>query len=283
MIRKIILGLWVLLFILPGTLRAGTIFRLNESLLVPEGTTIDEAIVLRGSADIAGHVVDNVIVVAGNVNLGPRALIGGDVVCLGGKITSSNDALVIGTKVEIGGQIGWKSLPFISIGKLFLWSFLYKVIVSVIMLGLAAAIVLIWPNQVFITAEEAAGDLVKSSLAGILTLAIGIPLVIGFGVTLFGLPVSAALCIFLLVVHWFGVAAVAYLVGNKILKDLSPPAAVLVGFLLLKIIYFVPFLGGMLYFICVLPGVGSVILTRFGTSKQWPDAAKPKTSRGKNK
>lgn len=269
MTRKVILCVLIGVLFIPGFLWANTIFRLSEDISIPTGTNVDEVVVLHGSADIAGRVANNVIVILGSVTLEPKAQIGGDVICLGGKITSTSEAVVEGTKVEIGGQIGWRSLPFFLFGKLLLWGFLYKVAASVIMLALAMFIILMWPNQIFIAAEEASDDLVKSSLVGVLAVTILIPLAIGFAVTLFGLPISIALFLFLLVAYWFGAVTSAYLIGHKMLNKYSPLATVMIGFFVLVIVHFVPFMGGMLYFIAMLPGIGSIILTRFGTDRPW--------------
>ncbi len=61
---------------------------------------------------------------------------------------------------------------------------------------------------------------------------------------------------------------------------LSPVAAIVIGLLILKMIHFVPLLGGMLYFIVTLPGLGAVLLTRFGTNPPWLKSAK---TRGKSR
>jgi hypothetical protein len=248
--------------------------------VVPAGKTVGEVVVVNGSADIGGLVTGNVVALRGDVVLHPGAKVQGDVVCLGGKINAAQGATVVGSKVEIGGEIiGWQSLPFFSIGKLLLLGFLYKVATTVVVLAISIFLVLMWPNQIRIAAEEATLDLFKSSLVGTFALVVLIPLAIGFAITLFGLPISLAILLFLIVANWFGIATVAYLVGHKLWVRFPPLLAVVFGLLVLKILHFVPFIGGMMYFIAGLPGLGAILLTRFGTNQPWLDSTTARPTR----
>ncbi len=272
--------------LLPAAVQAGSLIRFNEDAAVPAGTTFQDVVVVNGSADIAGRVTGNTVVIRGNVTLRRGANLGGDVVCLGGKISAAPEAVVTGSKVEIGGKIGWEALPFFSIGKLLLLSFLYKVITALVMLLLSIFLVLMWPNQIRNAAEEASRDLFKSSLAGLLALVVLVPLAIGFAITLFGLHISLAVVFFLTVAHWFGVATVGFLVGHRFWPRFTPLVAVIFGLLILKVVHFVPFIGGMLYFIAVLPGLGAILLTRFGTDQPWLASTKirpAKATRGRGR
>jgi hypothetical protein len=285
--RNILAGWVVAVCLVPaaaGAADPGSMIRFNEDAVVPAGRTVAEVVVLNGSAEVLGRVTGNVVVLRGNAVLRPSAAVDGDVVCIGGKLDAAPAAVVTGSKVEIGGKIGWQALPFFSIGKLLLLGFLYKVATTVVMLLLSIFLVLMWPNQVRIAAEEASLDLFKSSLVGLLALVVLVPLAIGFAITLFGLPISLAIVFFLTVASWFGVATVAFLVGHKFWPGFSPLVAVIAGLLILKLVHFVPFIGGMLYFIAVLPGLGAILLTRFGTNRPWLDstqAAPPRAKRAR--
>jgi hypothetical protein len=276
-------ALW-LVPVAAGAAGPGSMVRLNEDALVPAGRTVADVVVLNGSAEVLGRVTGNVVVLRGNAVLRAGAAVDGDVVCIGGKLDAAPTAVVTGSKVEIGGKIGWQALPFFSIGKLLLLGFLYKVATAVVMLLLSIFLVLMWPDQVRVAAEEASLDLFKSTLVGVLALVVLVPLAIGFAITLFGLPISLAVVFFMTVASWFGVATVAYLVGHKFRSGFSPLVAVIIGLLVLKLIHFVPFIGGMLYFIAVLPGLGAILLTRFGTNRPWLEsgqAALPRARRAK--
>ncbi|MBN1594620.1 hypothetical protein JW933_01710 [candidate division FCPU426 bacterium] len=263
----------------PGNGWALNLIRIGENAVLVQNQEVQDAVVVNGSLEIQGRVLGNAVVLGGDATLKKTAYIRGDVVCLGGQILSETGAIVTGSKVEIGGKINWKSLPFFSIMKIFLYSFLYKISTAVILLALSIFFVLMWPNQIRLAAEEASSDLVKSTLVGIFTVALLIPLSIGFAITLFGLPIAFALFVFLLVASWFGVACMSYLVGTKISKSYSPVMAVIIGLLVLKFVHFVPFIGTVLYFLAVLPGLGAILLTRFGTNKPWLGDTRAKLSR----
>jgi len=279
-LRRSLLFAAILLVALPVLSSAGSLLRLYENAVVPAGGQVDDLVVIAGSAEVAGKVTGNVVVIGGNVTLLKTAVVAGDIVCLGGKITDLQGAAVVGSKVEIGGVIGWQSLPFSSIGKLLLLGFLLKVATAVLMLALSIFLVLMWPNQIKCAAEEASNDMVRSSLVGVLAVTLMVPLAIGFTVTVFGLPIALAIFIFMSAAGWFGTATVAYMAGHKMAGKLSPVAAIVIGLLILKMIHFVPLLGGMLYFIVTLPGLGAVLLTRFGTNQPWLKSAK---TRGKSR
>jgi hypothetical protein len=272
--KKLILGTVMGMLLAPHLGWADNLFRFNENAMVPVRAEYSELVVLNGSAEIKGRITGNVVVIRGDVFLESTAYIGGDVVCIGGQIEVVPGALVLGSKVEIGGQIGWKSLPFFSIGKVLLFSFLFKLVSAAGLILFCIFLVMMWPNQIRYTAEEVSADLLKSSLVGLFAIILLLPLAIGFAVTLFGIPISLAIFIFLLVARWFGIASVAYLLGHKMSARCSPTMAVLLGLLLLKVIHFVPFIGGAFYFIATLPGLGAILLTRFGTNKPWLSSGK---------
>lgn len=261
--------LLVTVLFLPALVHGDNLIRINEAAHVEQGDEYQELVVINGVAEIDGRIVGNAVLIKGDAYLGNTAYIGGDIICLGGKINSAPGAMVVGSKVQIGGTIGWRALPFFSIGKLLLAGFLFKLISAVIILALSIFMVLMWPEQIAFAAKEAASDLVKSSLIGVIAISILIPLSIGFAITLFGLPISIAIFVFLLVTFWFGITTTSYLIGIKFSKKAKPLVSVLIGFTILKFIHFVPFIGTILYFIALLPGVGAILLTRFGTNHPW--------------
>jgi hypothetical protein len=282
--RKMALWFLGLAFLaIPHWAAANNIVRLGENVTIPAGMEVDELIVFNGTATVGGRILGNVTVLNGKAVLQATARIQGDVVCLGGTIESQPGAEVSGSRVEIGGKVNWKSLPFYAIFRIMWWGFLYKVATAVILLLLSVFFVIMWPEQIRFAAAEASHDLVKSTLVGVFALALLVPLGIGFAITIFGMPIAFAVFVFLAVASWFGVACMSYLVGMKISSRFSPVLAVVVGLLILKFVHFVPFIGAMLYFIAILPGVGAILLTRFGTNQPWLGSAAPKgkSPRGK--
>ncbi|MCK5242302.1 hypothetical protein KAR34_07610 [bacterium] len=274
---------WLLLLfcflLIPNLTLASNIIRIGEDAQVAIDMEVEDVVIINGSVEIAGRVLGNVVVIGGNINLKNTAYVNKDVICLGGQISTMTGTIVNGSKVEIGGVIAWKSLPFFSIMKILLIGFLYKIGTAVILLLLSIFFVLMWPNQIRLAAQAASQDLVKSTLVGVFAVALLTPLCIGFAITVFGLPIAFALLLFLLIASWFGIACMAFLVGNKISGNFSPVIAVVVGLLILKFVHFVPFVGTILYFLAILPGIGAILLTRFGTNKPWLGNSRAKLPR----
>ncbi|MCD4813629.1 polymer-forming cytoskeletal protein [bacterium] len=281
MLKRFFLISLIALFLLPALVQAKNLVRIGENAIVTVELELQDVVVINGDAEISGRVLGNVIVIGGDIVLNPSAYVSGDVVCLGGILKSSTAAIIKGSKVEIGGKISWKSLPYFSIAKLMFLSFLYKISTAVILVLLCVFFVLMWPNQIRYAAQEASHDLVKSILVGIFAVALLVPLGIGFAITLFGLPIAFAILVFLLIASWFGIASMAYLVGTKISNRFSPLVAVIFGLLILKFVHFVPFIGFILYFIAILPGLGAILLTRFGTNRPWMGSKNEKSSKKK--
>ncbi len=274
-----VMALSVMIF--PLAVQADNLIRINEPAQVVKGQTFEDVVVINSNAEVNGRITGNLVVLHGNADLDNTAYIGGDVICLAGLIKAQPGAMVVGSKVQIGGIIGWNALPFFSIGKLLLLGFMLKLVTAVILLGLSIFMVLMWPHQIAYAAEEASQDLVKASLVGVLAISILIPLSVGFAITLFGLPISLAIAVFLLVASWFGIATISYLIGTKFSTKFSPLLAIIVGFVVLKFIHFVPFIGSALYFIAILPGLGAILLTRFGTNKPWLSSGRAKLPKAK--
>ncbi|MEW6516591.1 MAG: polymer-forming cytoskeletal protein [candidate division FCPU426 bacterium] len=281
MFRRI-LFLALLAACFPFQAEAKNIIRFGERAVVSAGQEAQDVVVFNDSADIGGKVLGNVVAMGGGIQLRAGAYVGGDVVCLGGKIAMDPSAVVVGTKVEIGGIINWSSLPLFSLARLLLVGFLYKLGTTVVLMFLSVFLVLMWPNQIRFAAAEASADLVTSSLVGVLAVALLIPLGVGFAITILGLPLALALLAFLLVASWFGVACMAYLVGTRLSARFSPLVAVITGLIVLKFVHFVPFIGGILYFIAILPGLGAILLTRFGTNQPWLGSGRGKPAKNRS-
>ncbi|RPJ70557.1 MAG: polymer-forming cytoskeletal protein [Acidobacteria bacterium] len=76
--------------------------RVGGSVTVGEDERVDGAVVaVFGSVTVNGMVVDNVVAVGGDVHLGPRAVVRGDVTSVGGGLTREEGAVVTGQINEV--------------------------------------------------------------------------------------------------------------------------------------------------------------------------------------
>lgn len=91
----------------------GVHLRLLRSYTLAEGETSNEPIVvIGGSARIDGRAVDDVVVVGGSLHLGPKAVVEGNAVSVGGSV-------IVEPGATVRGSIDDNSFPKISIGPFF--------------------------------------------------------------------------------------------------------------------------------------------------------------------
>jgi hypothetical protein len=89
--------------------RDGVHLRVFRNYTLPEDATATEpVVVLGGSAQIDGHAEDDVVVVGGSLHLGPKAVVDGNVVTVGGEVVMDSGASVRGSIDE--GAIPWPTI-----------------------------------------------------------------------------------------------------------------------------------------------------------------------------
>lgn len=259
----------ILVFILIGSAML-LAAKSNKTILVAPGTTRAGSInAFKSSLDIGGKVEDSIFLVSGRLQLSGE--ISGDVICLGSQVDIKDGAVIGRDLIVIGGRLdkapGCKingefyyirtkedlkkitstllpflpasgGLTFFKISKIFFWFIL-------VMLTL-----LLLPLQV----NQAAGMLKKSPLRygafGLLTLFIFILLLLIFiilSLVLIGIPLLLALLALYFLVLIFGRTVVFYFIGSKIASVLKFKGNAIFFLILGTVIYallkFVPWFG----------------------------------------
>lgn len=242
----------------------------NKAILVAPGTThVGSINAFKSSLDIGGKVEDSVFLVSGRLQLSGE--ISGDVICLGSQVDIKDGAVIGRDLIVIGGRLdkapGCKingefyyirtkedlkkitrtllpflpesgGLTFFKISKIFFWFIL-------VMLTL-----LLLPLQV----NQAADMLKKSPLRygafGLLTLFIFILLLLIFiilSLVLIGIPLLLALIALYFLVLIFGRTVVFYFIGSKIASVLKFKGNAIFFMILGTVIYallkFIPWFG----------------------------------------
>lgn len=242
------------------------------------GTLDGELAVFGGMVDVAGTLEGDLVVFGGNARVRRTGRIEGDVAVMGGKLEKEEGAVIEGEVTEMKGPELLKPplleilrIPrYTAIEDLVAWLVGGIVRFIVTLLALTAASVLIislWPEQV----KVVAGTLLKvpweSGGIGLAAIVLGIPV----GLVLI---VVACLGLFvwlgLLITGLFGLTALAYIVGGRILetsgaRELSSILQVILGVVLVELLGLVPCLGFLLRIVVYSFGIGAVILSRFGT------------------
>lgn len=89
-----------------GVRHRGARVRIGSDLVVGEHERVgDVAVAILGSVIVEGEVGGDVVAVLGDVRLGPRAVVGGEVTAVGGRIVADPGARMYGAANEVA--IGW--------------------------------------------------------------------------------------------------------------------------------------------------------------------------------
>ena len=241
---------------------------LNGRLIVPEGETVDTAVIFNGPARVDGTVRETLVVFNGDAVISGR--VGEDVVVFNGSLQVRSGARVGGDvvtrqtpRVEEGATIGGRrqrittrfDFERLGLASRVAWWIAYSV--STLVLGLL--LLAFAPGL-----DRAIVDAVRNRTGAS----------IGFGAALFFLaPIAAVICLVLIVtiplglilllalalLYTLGYVVGAHVVGRLILK---PPSSRFVAFLLglaiLRVLALVPVLGGLLWLAAAVVGLGAM-------------------------
>ncbi len=249
------------------------------------GSTGQEAIAVLGNIHINGAVGGEVVAVLGDVELGPKAVVKGSMVIIGGKLTRDPAATFEGDLQEIpvplwstGKLVGLKTWfkecalwgrP-LAFGRNLGWAWM----IAIAVFSLYVLLALLFPRafeKCAQTLEERPG----SSLLAVLLTILFIPvlvvllLITGVGVLLLPFVIGG-----LILGSAFGKAVMHAWLGRRITCYFGPgpmqhvAVATLLGSVILLLLYTVPFLGFILFKVLGVIGLGVVTYTIVLTTRR---------------
>jgi cytoskeletal protein CcmA (bactofilin family) len=217
-----------------------------------------------GSVDIAGKIYRNLKVGSGNLIIAAPALIKGELDYSARQSTVSRQA-------KIFGKVTARAVPeyeqqatkfFTGIAQI---AFIVGIL-TILLLGIL--IIIFMPNQVKLVTSTMTKEFWKSVGWGILSL-IAIPIVvILLFVSLIGFPLGALL----LVAYVFGIYIAgiftSIVIGQWLFKKIGKPDisliwALIVGFIVFKLLTWIPFVGWLFGLVVFLWAFGALVSTRF--------------------
>lgn len=246
----------------PNAVNESTMVKIGESVVVTENSDIQTAVAVGGSVTIAGKVREDVVAVGGDVIILKSAMVGGNIVAVGGRVEKEPGSTVKGdiTEVRFPGMAlksGWGIAVF---GLLAFISFLV----------IAAVVVACFGNQVGVTSYYVERLPGHALLWGLLVTILIIPVGFMIALSLIGIPFLPLYMMLVAGAGLFGFVAVGQLIGKKILKAVrisNKPMIyeALTGLIVIGIVVLIPVLGCIVKAIFGLMGLGAVAMTRFGT------------------
>lgn len=259
---------------------AGDLF-VAGGMVVINGDVKGDVKATGGNVVLAGNFAGNLAIDAEELDVSDSALIEGDLSYTAREKLSDAGGRILGKinfeewteRADRGAAAGMGILSGI-------WDF----IVGILMLFVVGTvIVLLTPDSAEKVVMNYAKHLWMSLLYGIIALIVVPILGFVFMITVVGIPLGLILWVLYGVSLYLGVVFAALTIGSliinrKSLKWTSMLLALALGVFLLQIIGIIPWVGGLVYFILMLVGFGSIIYSLIHK-----DAAKPKSSAEKKK
>ena len=240
---------------------------LNGTALV-EGTVRETLVVLNGDTEVSGTVEEDVIVLNGDVVIRSGAEIGGDLVTQATP-TVEEGATIRGERSNVVIRFDMDDVGF---GGRIAWWIGYSV--SVLILGF---LLLAFAPRLFPAVRDAATTRVGASIgwgAGLFfLLPIGSVLLL---VTVVGIPLGVFLLLALAFLYSLGYAVATLAVGSKLARSASSRFVVfLAGWGALRLLALIPFVGGWLWFLGSIWGLGLLAAAIRGGSADEPAPPAP--------
>lgn len=240
---------------------------LNGTALV-EGTVRESLVVLNGDTEVSGTVQEDVIVLNGNVVIRSGAEIGGDLVTQATP-TVEEGATIRGERASTVTRFDFESIGFE--GRI-AWWVLYSV--SVLILGV---LLLAFAPRLFPGVRDAATTRIGASIGwGVglfFLLPIGSVLLL---VTVVGIPLGVFLLLALALLYTVGYVVAILAVGSKLVRSASSRFVVfLAGWVVLRLLALIPFVGGWLWFLGCVWGLGLLAAAIRGGSTDEPAPPAP--------
>lgn len=246
--------------------------------VVIDGKVRDSVITFGGEVIITGEVGESVVGFGSDITLKPTAYIGGDVFSMGGTFEKE-----IGCTID-GDTVYFKGIEDLTdflgegfTGALIPLIIFFKLMSVFITFLLALLITALFPRQIVSASSQIKKSFWPVAGTGFVSIIVYVSLVIFatlLSFVLIGIPLLIALIIIGFVIKLFGRVILFYFFGESLIRafgkdKVSPFAGVILGFVLVSFVSFIPFLGGLFTFCLSILGWGVVIRTKFGTTENW--------------
>jgi cytoskeletal protein CcmA (bactofilin family) len=228
--------------------------------------TIAEGAVVDGSVNAGAGDVVVAGTVAGDANVGGETVRLLDTAEIGGDLTYDGELVreegaVVGGSVAVA-QSGVEVTP-VDFGPLAPVVQFYGLLASLLF---AAVLLLVLPGTADRVAATALAEPLRAGGAGLLTF-VAVPLVLVlFAITIVGIPITVVGAVLFAVVAWVATVYGRLALGNWLLAFADVEnrwAGLLVGFLVLFVLGFVPLVGGVADVLVLLLGLGALALVAY--------------------
>jgi hypothetical protein len=254
-------------------------------LLVPQGETVQTAVIFNGNATIEGMVAETLVVFNGRTEI--AGTVGEDVIVFNGSVILRSGSRVGGDvvsrqapQIEDGATVGgsvddlptrWDYWDITFVGR-FAWWLAYTV--STLVLGL---VLLLLARGLDPASVRSLRDRLGATIGFGLLWFVLLPIVaVLLFVTVVGIPLGLFLLFALGLVYSIGYVVGALALGRLVVKEpTSRYLAFLAGWGALRVIALVPFLGGVAWFVGTVLGLGTLWVAARGAPAETRPVAPP--------
>lgn len=228
-----------------------------------DGIVDESAVAFNGDVIISGTVNDDVVAFNGDVSLLPGAVVRGDVVSLR-KAEVAEAATIGGSEKRLQEQFDfdWR----FGFAARFVWWLAISIstlVFGFILGGLAPRAV----ERIAVVGSERT----LASLGFGVTLFLGIPIVAVIALaTVVGIPFGIGTLLAIAPLYFLGYVATGWVVGRRLSKTGSRPAAYLIGWAVLRGLALIPVVGGLVWFFATAVGLGVLLLATIESSRPAP-------------
>lgn len=250
------------------------------------GEALSDVAALEGSVEVTGRVDGDVVVLGGDVRLGPEAEVGGDIFVLGGTIRAAPGAHAGGRMVSYptasSALVTLVEGPSMGLG-----------FTSPVVMGAKLALLAAWAalllvlfassgRQLLETADGVRREPLRSfatGLTGVLALVLTALFFSAFTGGLVGVPLLVLVVLLALILKLWGMVAVFYALGDWLGRRLlrrrrmRPLNAATLGLVAMGILKFLPYVGIWAWTAATLIGMGAALTTKFGRQEPWFELA----------
>ncbi len=263
-----------------GSLARSRIVALGRDLVL-DGHAQSHAVVIHGSARVAGRVEGDLIVLGGAAELGPTAQILGDVFVLGGNVQVAPGAILGGRSVAYpDASSAWLTLiegPALGLSAASPTVIGAKLALLAFWALLALFLFAISRRELLLTAESVRCEPFRNfllGLTGVLAMVLTALLFSAFSGALLGVPLLVLVAVVALVLRFWGMVAVFHALGGWISKQFKikrplPLVAATYGLLALGVVKFIPWIGIWTWTAATFIGVGAALSTKLGRREAW--------------
>lgn len=252
--------------------RYPSVVKIGENVIVLRGATVKTAVSVGGDVTVLGKVLEDAVAIGGSVDLKDTALVGGNVVSIGGEIMTAPGAIVQGETTNIALAGFNPMVSFVVKGGLIKTLAIISMLSFIGFLVLVVILVAIFTPQLGLVSATVEKQLVKSLLIGILVGIIFLPIIVILAISVVGIILIPVWMVLVGTAGLFGYVGAGHYIGKRTLyvlrlKGKSMLTETLVGVILLAVVGLIPFLGFIVKALVVCTGLGAVALSKFGTVK----------------